>query len=293
MYELFEQMDTSLDDIRGHLRERKYNELGVSVEAMEDSYDLLRAAVEREMKLSQIETELYTSPKSLGETLDHIANIIKKEFEFSRFDIVLMDHNVRRVIRRYAKGGFGEADFEKLSRHGALTVTRDYCLENKEPWIVNDIKGQDPRWKLALELDVWIHGTFPLYHRKKDGREELVGYLHGARTKKDFLAGKLLSDSDTAELKRLGHAITRAINEAKLSYFEHGVMRIQDMIGSTRIEIARMPEDLEEEETQNQMDMVLDTIIDTLGASYGGILVKEKNLVVSFSFRDDIPLGYE
>lgn len=287
MRQLFELMDDLFDEMRVSLRKRDFKEIGAKLESLEKDYDQLRNLVEREMKLSQIETELYTSPKSLDETLDHIANIIKNEFRFSRFDIVLVDHEQQRVMRRYAKGGFGEADFEKLSRHGALTVTRDYCLQNKEPWIVNDIKGQDPRWKLALELDVWIHGTFPLYQKKKDGREELVGYLHGARTKKDFLAGKLLTPKEVNELKRLGRAVTKAINDAKLSYFEHGVMKIQDIIGSTRIEISKLPEEIDEEETQDQMDRVLDVIIDTLDVTYGGILVNEQGAAVAFSFRSD------
>lgn len=288
MQEYFDRTNVYLAELREQVRNREYGRTISCLEVLEDNFDHLRSEVERAMKLSQVESDLFTSPKSLDETLDHIATIIKKEFEFSRFDIVLIDNELRRVMRRYSKGGFGKTDLDKLSQHGALNATRDYCLTNRDPWIVNDIKGQDPRWRLALELDVWVHGTFPLYQHKIDGTEELVGYLHGARNKKAFLAGKLYSDSDEREIKRLGRAILNAIKEAKLSYFEHGVMKIQDVIGSTRIDKYRIPDDPDiEEETRNQMDTVLDTIIETLAASYGGILLRDKSHVTSMSFRND------
>jgi diguanylate cyclase (GGDEF)-like protein len=286
MHELFDTIDYQMDEMREKLRLREFDRGLEALEHLGESYEILRSEVSQAFRVADMESELFTSPKTLDETLDHILGIIKKEFGFSRFDIILVDQELRRVIRRYSRGGYGEKDLEKLNRYGALGVTRNYCLTHKEPWVVNDIKGQDPLWRLSLELDVWVHATFPLYQRKKDGTEELVGYLHGGRTKKDFLAGRIFTQADVRDIKRLGRAVINAIKEAKLSYFEQSVMRIQNVIGSTRIEMIQPTGHPDEEQAQGQMDKVMDTIIDCLGASMGGILVRENNLVRAACFRD-------
>ncbi len=283
--ELFDKFDVSLAEARESLRNRNYEAAITVLNDVSNVYDLLRFEINRERKLSRIERDLYSSPRSLGETLDHITHIVKDEFGFSRFDIVIVDHQLERVLHRYSKGGFGEPDLEKLSKHGALNATRDYCLQHMDPWIVNDIKGQDPLWKLALELDCWIHGTFPLYYRKPGNEPELVGFLHGARSKKDFLGGRLLSEREVAELTRISWAVTKAINDAKLSYFEGSVMRIQDIISSTRIEMAHNSHDLNQQKTQTQMDAVLNSMIKSLRADLGGILIKENEKLAPYTFR--------
>ncbi len=288
MQDLFEKIEQQLDQLRDRFRTNQKDHVLTTLEMLEESYDLLRSDVERIIRISEIESELFTSPKSLDETLDHIVTIIKREFEFSRFEIILVDHELRRVMRRYSKGGYPPEDIKKLRRYGALGKTKEYCLTNREPWIVNDIKGQDPLWRLSLELDVWVHGTFPLHQDKKDGTSELVGYLHGGRTKKDFLSGKIFSEADIREMKRLGRAIINAIKEAKLAYFEHGVMEIQSVIGSTRMDMAQLPGNHDDRtKTLNQMDQVMDTIIRIINASGGGIFIRENGAVRAVCFRDD------
>ena len=288
MQDLFDRIEQQMDQLRDRFRARDNDRVLTTMELLEENYDQLRSEVERTVRISEIESELFTSPKTLEETLDHIVTIIKREFEFSRFEIILTDHELRRVLRRYSQGGYPPEDIKKLLRYGALGTTKEYCLEHREPWIVNDIKGQDPLWRLSLELDVWVHGTFPLYQDKKDGTCELVGYLHGGRTKKDFLSGKIFSEADVREMKRLGRAIINAIKEAKLAYFEHGVMEIQSVIGSTRMDMSKLPGYPDDDQkTQTQMDSVMDTIIRIINSSGGGIFVREDGSVKAVCFRDD------
>lgn len=281
----FEQIYNGLDRIQEISSGLEQDEIGRIVGDLKETVEEISSDTEREARLSVMERQLFSTHRSLDETMDSISTLIKDEFEFSRFDIVIIDPKLKRAMNRYSRGGFGEEDLKKLARHGALEATCHYAVKHKEPWIVNDIKGQDPLWKLAVELDCWVHGTFPLYQRKKSGEMELQGLIHGARDKKAFLSGKLLANIQVEELKRLAFAINHAIYEARLAYFEHGVMKIQDVIGSTRIEISRLPEDIGETRTQSQMDHVLDTIIETVEGSLGGILVKEEDQVKSFSFR--------
>lgn len=288
MKETFESIENYLDKLRTISMEKDIPGLPAIIGDIEKEIETIYSRMNRDTRLSAIERAIYTSPRSIDETMDQIANLIKDEFEFSRFDIVIIDQQLRRVMRRYSKGGFGEADLEKLARHGALGVTRDYALERMEPWIVNDIKGQDPRWKLALELDIWVHGTFPLYYKKKSGEMELQGFIHGTRTKKSFLSGKLLNEKQISELKRLGFAINKAIHDARLAYFEHGIMKIQNIIGSTRMEIMQETDEPDTETTQNQMDFILDTITGIVGASIGGIIIRDNDLIIPVTFGNDL-----
>ncbi|MCD4786523.1 MAG: GGDEF domain-containing protein [Candidatus Eremiobacteraeota bacterium] len=287
MKEIFESIKNHIDKLRTMSMKNDMPGLPAIIGDIEKEIETINSRMNRETRLSAIERAIYTSSHSIDETMDQIANLIKDEFEFSRFDIVIIDQELGRVMRRYSKGGFGEADLEKLARHGALGVTRDYALEHMEPWIVNDIKEQDPKWKLARELDVWVHGTFPLYYKKKSGEMELQGLIHGARTKKSFLSGKLLDEKQINELKRLGFAINKAIHDARLAYFEHGIMKIQNIIGSTRMEIMQETDEPDTETTQNQMDFILDAIINIVSASIGGIIIRENDLVIPITLRND------
>lgn len=241
----------------------------------------------RQVRLSEIERQIYNSPRSIDETMDIIANAIKDEFDFSRFDIAVIDEELKRVFRRYSKGGFGEEDLLKLSKHGALNVTKDYAISHTDPWIVNDILNEDPRWQLALELDVRVHCTFPLYYRDKSGKMRLQGLIHGARDKRAFDEGKILDKQQIEELKRLGVAISNAMHDARLAYFEHGIMKIQNAIGSARIEPTKQSEDQVFQETRSQMDLVLDTIIETLNVSRAGIILNEEYSTKVLTFRND------
>jgi diguanylate cyclase (GGDEF)-like protein len=284
---LFDEFQEKLDKMEACLEKGENDNTLLCFGELKNVYKKLSAELSREIHISGIERDLYSSPRALNDTLDHIVNIIKREFGFSRFDIVLMDHARKRVLKRYSKGGFGEEDFKKLIKHGALTQTRDYCLKNKTPWIVNDIKKEDPIWQAALELDVWSHGTFPLYYNNKSGGEELVGFLHGAWSGEDFRSGKYFRQRDVEELEQLGKAIAAAVREAKLAYFEHAIMRIQNAIGSTRMELSKMKvEELESgEDIQEQMYMVMDTIIKAMWCDCGGIIVKENQNLESICFR--------
>lgn len=288
-------MKDSMEDIRLCLDELKREADSHSCSKIAEISDKLRSKIlevheelTRQVRLSEIERQIYNSPRSIDETMDIIANAIKDEFDFSRFDIAVIDEELKRVFRRYSKGGFGEEDLLKLSRHGALNVTKDYAINHTEPWIVNDVMTEDPGWQLALELDVRIHGTFPLYHKDKSGRTKLQGLIHGARNEEAFNNGKILDEKQIEELKRLGVAISNAMHDARLAYFEHGIMKIQNAIGSAKIEPSKQSEDQVVHEIRTQMDLVLDTIIETLNVSKAGIILNEKYATRILTFRNDL-----
>lgn len=252
--------------------------------------ELLSEKIGREERLSRIERDLFTSPRSLDETLDHIVNIIKDEFNFSRFDLAIIDHDLKRVIRRYSKGGFGKKDLEKLCRHGALGITVNYALNNEEPLIVNDIFTQDPYWKLAEELNCWVHGTFPLYHTDSSGRTQVQGLIHGARDRKTFDNGGILNPQEVRDLQRLGLAINKAIYDARMTYFEKAIRHIISAISTARMSVETEPvlsDDLEKRESQWHMDDILDVIIENLDAQYGLILFRDQAGFTPVSFRSD------
>lgn len=286
MQKFHQSVFKNLNKIKESVSQGRYSDINSLVDNIDLSLKEYFAKTDKETRITNIERQLYYTPKNLDETMDRIATLIRNEFAFSRFDIVIIDHWQKRVIKRYSRGGFGEEDLIKLARHGALGATKNYALTHKEPWIVNDVKKQDPLWKLALELDVWIHGTFPLYFKKKSGKIELQGLLHGARNKEAYEKGHILDEDQVSQLKQLGLAINRAINEAKLSYFEHGIMNIQNVIGSTRIDLASLTDNESSEDTKNQMNTLIDTIMETIGASMGGIIIKEDNSISSFSWRN-------
>jgi diguanylate cyclase (GGDEF)-like protein len=285
--EFLDNIQYNLDKIK-ELVSRENETLSSVIESIEGGLSLLRGEIARESVLMRIERELYSSPRSIDQTMDHISNLIKQEFEFFRFDIAIIDPELKRVIKRYSKGGFGKADLEKLCRHGALGNTRDYALNNTEPWIVNDIMTEDPLWQLSLELDVWVHGTFPLYRRKGNGEQELLGLIHGGRNKEAFKHGKILNAKQVHELQRLAGAVCRALHEAKLAYFEQGVMNIQRVVGSTHLELDAADHVSGDESMQGKparMAEVIDTIAKTVDGSLAGILVREESRIVPYGFR--------
>ncbi|MCE1245686.1 MAG: GGDEF domain-containing protein [Firmicutes bacterium] len=285
MQEFLDNIQQNLDKIKEHVP-RENNSLCSVIESIEGGLSLLRGEINRESVLVRIERELYSSPRSINDTMDHISHLVKKEFEFSRFDIAIIDPELRRVIKRYSKGGFGQEDLEKLCRHGALGNTRDYALNNTEPWIVNDIMTEEPLWQLSLELDVWVHGTFPLYRDRGTGEKELLGLIHGGRNREAFQQGKILNPKQVSELKRLAGAVCRALHEAKLAYFEQGVMKIQQVIGSAHLELADGEDGETIEGQPARMSSVLDAITETIGGSYAGILVREDSRIIPYAFRD-------
>ncbi len=287
-------MKDSMDEIRQCLDQLRQEADSHNCSKITDISEKLRSIIldvheelTRQVRLSEIERRIYNSPRSIDETMDIIAKAIKDEFGFSRFDIAVIDEELKRVFRRYSKGGFGEEDLLKLSKYGALNVTRDYAVNHTEPWIVNDVKTEDPRWQLALELDVRIHATFPLYYKDKMGELKLQGLIHGARNQEAFDKGKTLDEQQIEELKRLGVAISNAMHDARLAYFEHGMMKIQNAIGSARIEPSKQTEDQIVRETRTQMDLVLDTIIETLNVSMAGIILNEEYSTKILTFRND------
>ena len=287
-------MKDSMDEIRLCLDELRQEAENHNCDKIAEISDKLRLEImevhgelTRQVRLSEIERLIYNSPRSIDETMDIIAKAIKDEFGFSRFDIAVIDEELKRVFRRYSKGGFGEEDLLKLSKHGALNVTRDYAINNTEPWIVNDIMKEDPRWQVASELNVWIHATFPLYYKDKSGKMKLQGLIHGARNKRAFDSGDILDEQQIEELKRLGVAISNAMHDARLAYFEHGIMKIQNAIGSTRIEPSKQTDDQIFQEIRTQMDLVLDTIIESLNVSVAGIILNEKYSTKILTFRND------
>ena len=287
MDDAFEKIQVYLDEIKKTAGSEKCLKIREMTEKMSREINRVHREMARQIRLSEIERQIYNSPRSIDETMEHIANIIKNEFEFSRFDIAVIDEEFKRVFRRYSRGGFGEDELLKLSKHGALGITKDYALNNKIPWIVNDIKKEDPKWELAEELNVWIHGTFPLYHKTRSGKVKLQGLIHGARNKNAYLKGKIIDKKQIEELQRLGHAISNAMYEARLTYFENGIMKIQDAVGSTRIDTQPGDDDVKNLKNLHQMDVILDTLIEVLNVSIGGIILNENCGNKVLTFRND------
>jgi len=286
MDEAFKKIFKNLDKIRKNLPSNNGGKLRDTVENLGQQINIIQLEMARQEKIAKIERAIFDSPRAIDEIMDHICGLIKEEFEFSRLDIVIIDQELKRVIQRYHRGGFGEEDLLKLSKYGALGVTKNYALSHREPLIYNDIM-KDPLWKVSQELDVWVHGTFPLYYKKKSGEPELQGLIHGGRDKKAFLEGKIFTGDQIEDLKRLGFAISNEIYQAKLSYFEHGIMRIQDVIGSTHIDVPDEEIELRDNRGDSRMDRVLDAIIDVMNASLGGFLLLEESRIKALSFRND------
>jgi hypothetical protein len=229
--EIFNQIQKTLDEIgKGFSREENRMNMLDSFDRLDQHCSLLRSEVDREIRLYQMERDLYLSRKSLNDTLENIVGIIKNEFSFAFVDIVIVDHDLKRILRRYSKGCLSENEFLELVQKGVISNIVEYCFENSEPKVVNTHQldnGLEPSGKIVIQS----YGIFPLKYKKKSGEEEVMGYLLGAWSQEDFKNGKFFTESDVKEMKRLSCAIATSVRESKLNYFEHAVIRIQNEIG--------------------------------------------------------------